>query len=277
MTKSITMAIAVAFGLTVAANPTHAGSADVDPGDIAKIAHKLKLSKKQRRQIRNLHDAVRKTNIKLRAEMEATGIDLRRELDQDTPNETKVGVYISKISQLEGKARKARVVSWIRIRKLLSADQRKMLTLFNAGRSEYKRAKRSTRRQLRRELAAMKRELSRAARAHRDIARGERKRALKELKKFRKHKKKYKMELKPSPYDGRVLNPFGNKPKYGTLTIVAKPYAKIYVDGKLMGTTPLRMKLRPGKHSIKSVSQKGVKHKRVKVRAGDSIRMVIGH
>lgn len=293
MTRYITIAIAIAFGLTLAARPSLAGSADVDPGDIARIAHKLKLTKKQRQQIRNLHDGVRKTNIKLRAEMEATGIDLRRELDQDTPSETKVGGYITKISQLEGSARKARVVSWIRIRKLLSADQRKMLALFNAGKSHYAHSKRSTtRKRMKRELAEIKRELRRAkrlAKHARHNAHGHQQRAridaLKALEKLQKRKLKLKNKSKhiknpfakprfvPKDPNAVIRDPFASR---GTMIITANPHAKIYLDGKLMGTTPLRLKLRPGKHHIKSVSRKAVRRTGVTVRAGELTTLRIG-
>gem|GEM_PF-4819997 len=44
-----------------------------------------------------------------------------------------------------------------------------------------------------------------------------------------------------------------------------------------MGTTPVNMKLRPGRHSIKSVPAKGLRHTNVVNHSGDKTKLVIGH
>ncbi len=262
------------------------GADDVDPDMVAKLAHKLQLTPKQRTNIRNLHDAVRKSTIKLRAEIEATGIDLRRELDQDNPNEGKVGRYIAKISQLEGKARQARVVSWIRIRKQLNPSQRKMLGLFKAGKDHYAATKhkmkhkmkhhlhremaelKRARARMRKEMHRLRREARREASRARRIERVER-RKMREFKRRMKHLKKRKHR-----HDSHLRNPFDSSRK-GTVMINSNPHARIYVNGKLIGTTPIRAKLKAGVHKIKAVSAKGTRTRTLHVQGGHVTSLAI--
>lgn len=94
------------------------------PEDMAK---ELGLSAKQKTAIRDLTDEERKTEAKLRAEIEVAQIDLRRMLEADDPDETKIGEQIEKVSALEGTAHKTHLLTFVRVRKLLTKEQRAKL------------------------------------------------------------------------------------------------------------------------------------------------------
>lgn len=264
------IATTAAVAATIAfATPARADSTDVSPGDIADIADKLQLTPQQRKQIRTIHDDVRKATVKLRAEIEATGIDLRRELDEDAPNEPRVGNYIAKISQLEGRARQARILGWLRIRKLLRADQRKLMKQLQAK----GRRGNGAHRHLARELARMaregeriRREMSRArsdARREAMRARAEALRAKRDT--LRKRARSYR----------RLKNPFRDVSKSSSLQIEATPWAKIYIDGKLAGTTPLRIPVRPGKHQIRARWKNRTTVRVVEVEPDSKVQLVL--
>lgn len=263
---------AIAATLILAAGPASANPADVDPGDIAAVADKLQLTDKQRKQIRSVHDAARKATIKLRAEIEASGIDLRRELESDSPNEANVRKLITRISQLEGKARAARVTGWLRIRKLLSAKQRAMLALVNQGKSSWNRHMRhNMRSHLRKEMARlarerrlMEREARKMRKRARDMERAERKRMRKLRHKMRKLRHKFKHKGLKDPFSSGVHNHGHHR---GAVMINSTPFSKIYIDGKFVGTTPVKTTLSPGAHVIRSKSAKAERTRRVVVDA----------
>jgi|GEM_PF-5853269 len=284
MKRAITTVIAAT--LVFAAGRAAAGPTDVNPGDIAAVADKLQVTAKQRQQIRNLHDNARKATIKLRADIEASGIDLRRELERDVPNEAKVRQLIARISQMEGKARQARVTAWLRIRKLLSAKQRAMLALVNEGKNHWAKTMRhDMRAHLRKRLAELKRNrlrMERQARAMETRARAMEKRARvmerAERKRMRKLQRKLEHEMRRKlkhehrhqhRYKG-LKDPFSSSQPRGpaSVTINAKPHAKIYIDGKLVGTTPLKTMLPGGGHVVRAKSAKGERVKRIHVDPG---------
>ena len=59
----------------------------------------------------------------------------------------------------------------------------------------------------------------------------------------------------------------------GFFSVDALPYATIYIDGESAGITPLlRVPLRPGKHSVRAVSENGVEDRfTITVRAGETV------
>ena len=59
----------------------------------------------------------------------------------------------------------------------------------------------------------------------------------------------------------------------GFFSVDALPYATIYIDGESAGITPLlRVPLRPGKHSVRAVSENGVEERfTITVRAGETV------
>jgi Spy/CpxP family protein refolding chaperone len=90
----------------------------------ARVLSELSLSANQQDKIGTILADARKASIRLTASMNIAGIDLRRELEKDAASEKRVGTLIEQISSLEGELRKSRVISWLRIRKLLNAKQR---------------------------------------------------------------------------------------------------------------------------------------------------------
>lgn len=105
----------------------------------ARVLSELSLNANQKDAIGTILADARKTSIRLTANMNIAGIDLRRELEKDAANEKRVGDLIEQISSLEAELRKSRIFSWLRIRKTLSAKQRKKLdTLKDESEAEWR-------------------------------------------------------------------------------------------------------------------------------------------
>jgi Spy/CpxP family protein refolding chaperone len=96
-------------------------------GSIEGRAGELGLSDAQLAQIRALADAGKKQEIALRAQMEVIEVDLERELTRAAPDEGAVAGWADKLGALEGAVRKSRLLTWVKMRKLLSPAQRKKL------------------------------------------------------------------------------------------------------------------------------------------------------
>jgi Spy/CpxP family protein refolding chaperone len=94
---------------------------------LGELSQHLDLSAEQRRAIRALVDDGHKTAIQARAQLEIQQIDLRRALESGDPDPDKVGAMIDRLSGLEAAMRKARILTLLRIRRLLSPAQRKVL------------------------------------------------------------------------------------------------------------------------------------------------------
>ena len=104
----------------------------------ARVLSELSLSANQRDKIGTLLLDARKASIRLTANMNIAGIDLRRELEKDAASEKRVGTLIEQISSMEGELRKSQVFSWLRIRKLLNEKQRlKLDALKGAGEGDW--------------------------------------------------------------------------------------------------------------------------------------------
>src|SRR6185436_4638754 len=132
--KSLIMALALLMSVAAAAHaqggpppgpppPPHGPN----PGEIDELSDELGLKPAQKQGIRDIADEARKKQAKLRADLEVVEIDLRRELERDEPDEKKVIGYIDQLSALEGEMRKVNVVAWLKIRKLLTKEQRAKL------------------------------------------------------------------------------------------------------------------------------------------------------
>jgi hypothetical protein len=71
--------------------------------------------------------------------MEVIEIDLRRELEKDEPDEKRVAGYIDALRALEAEMRKTHLLSWLKIRKVLTKDQRaKLEDLHKQRRKEWR-------------------------------------------------------------------------------------------------------------------------------------------
>ncbi len=124
--RFVNVAIAVLIGISLAPAAAPAQPDDAQP-DLEALAGDLGLSSAQLAQIRTLIDARRKQEIALRAEMEVIEVDLRRELTRAAPDEGKVAGWADKLGSLDGSMRKARILTWIKMRKVLTPAQRRKL------------------------------------------------------------------------------------------------------------------------------------------------------
>lgn len=104
-------------------------------GSIEERAAELGLSDAQLAQIRTLADAGKKQEIALRAQMEVIEVDLQRELTRAAPDEDKVAGWADKLGGLEGAVRKSRLLTWIKLRKVLTPAQRTKLESLPASTS----------------------------------------------------------------------------------------------------------------------------------------------
>lgn len=79
----------------------------------------------------------------------------------------------------------------------------------------------------------------------------------------------------PGPPD--VVDPFQRKSTgAGTIMVMATPWAEVWLDGKKIGTTPLRAQASPGKHRLELRFQGGpVQVKSVEVRSGETTKLSI--
>jgi Spy/CpxP family protein refolding chaperone len=130
---SSTVRILILVALVAAAPHAAAAQPTADAPDLESLAAALRLTPAQRAQVRDLIDAGRKEQIPLRAEMEVIELDLRRELEKPNPDETRVGTWAVKLGGLEGAVRKSRMLTWLRLRKTLTAAQRRQLETLHAG------------------------------------------------------------------------------------------------------------------------------------------------
>jgi Spy/CpxP family protein refolding chaperone len=119
-----TVHLAIALSIALAAAPA---AAQPSGPQLEALAGDLGLSSAQLAQIRALVDAGRKQEIALRAQMETIEVDLRRELARAAPDESKVAGWADKLGSLDGSLRKSRILTWIKLRKLLTPAQRTKL------------------------------------------------------------------------------------------------------------------------------------------------------
>jgi Spy/CpxP family protein refolding chaperone len=127
------------IGLFVGVLSLASPSAPAQPGDaqpdLESLAGELGLSRAQLGQIRSLVDAGRKQEIALRAEMDVIEVDLRRELTRAAPDETRVASWADRLGSLDGAVRKSRILTWVKMRKVLTAAQRRKLASLRGDRS----------------------------------------------------------------------------------------------------------------------------------------------
>src|SRR5207244_8523409 len=74
----------------------------------------LKLSHDQRVALRDLRDEARAQQQKIRADIDLAEIELRHELEKDSPDEKRVATAVDKISGFEAQARKTQILAWLK-------------------------------------------------------------------------------------------------------------------------------------------------------------------
>ncbi len=104
-----------------------AAGGNVSPADIAAAGDSVGLQPKQRQQLEAIMVKTGRVEAEIRSAIEAANKNLRTELDKPQPNPDRVAALIDRISQLEAKMRKTRVLAWLKARKVLDAAQRRKL------------------------------------------------------------------------------------------------------------------------------------------------------
>src|SRR5262245_50850128 len=96
----------------------------------------LNLTREQRVAVRDLGDEARAQEQKIRADIDLAHIELRRELEKENPDEKRVVALIDRMSNLEAQARRTQIVAWLKIRGLLTREQRKQLETLRDKKSD---------------------------------------------------------------------------------------------------------------------------------------------
>jgi len=324
MTRIHTTALAFLVALASASaasaavpQPLPTAPPGLDDEDLADLAGQLGLKPDQQRAITAIQDEARKAELKLRAEIDANGIDLRRELAQPSPDEKKVGALVDKISGLEGAVRKTRVMAMLKVRKLLGPDQwarleamrgrvamgQPMDAVMGKGHGHGGRHADDAMEEAAREMAKQARKMGKdidgevrkqieealreAQHARADAMReAERARAeaMRAMEQARREIEQARRDAEQARRDadqarrqgGVVVGPGTPGAKTGRLMINATPYAKVLIDGKLAGMTPLIMEMAPGKHVIE-LRRDGydTRKQTVSIKAGESVKLAV--
>jgi Spy/CpxP family protein refolding chaperone len=106
----------------------------LNPKRIEKIADKLGVSEETAKQMKSLVYESKRKGIPLKAKGEAARLDLRELMDSDAPDEAQVMAKIEAIGQIQIEARKLRIGTMLKVRALLTPEQRKTLRKMMARR-----------------------------------------------------------------------------------------------------------------------------------------------
>jgi len=101
-----------------------------------RFADKLDLTGTQRDKLRDIGGDLERKEIRLRADLETAGLDLRDLMRSDSPSASAVDSKIETLTQLRGDMMKANARAVLDARKVLTSDQRKKLEDLKPGRWE---------------------------------------------------------------------------------------------------------------------------------------------
>ena len=184
----------------------------------------LSLRADQEQKIHSWLAGARKTAIRAQADIEISSIDLALELAKASPDERAVAKLIEGMSKVEGQWRQSRILTWVKIRKLLSAKQKRELKRLRNVNGQ--------------NIVKTQGEFINPFEGGDPLAARSRKRS---------------NTLDPFERSSKTKNPPGMAAVRSRVRIVTKKPAEIYVDSKLRGVSPLSLRLAPGKHRIRSV------------------------
>ena len=210
----------------------------------------LKLSHDQKVALRDLRDEARAQQQKIRADIDLAEIELRRELEKESPDEKRVAGSVDKISGFEAQARKTQILAWLKMRALLTKDQRKKLETQHG--SDYE--------ELVDPLQGIDGSNEAMRRAREALERANERMRL-DKPKLERDMEKMRREIERM-HEGRGTGmghggarSEGSGSSVGTLSINSIPAARVMVDGKDIGMTPLRaVPLAPGMHTVKMIA-----------------------
>jgi type III secretion system FlhB-like substrate exporter len=238
------LSLALAFVTSSAQAQSFAPSAERG----AELLAGLELKASQKVMTKSIISSARKEAIRMRADVEIAGIDLRIELEKATPSEKVVSELIERISTLEGQLWKSRVVAWIQVQKLLSSKQRRQLQrLRNAGGGNIVKTP----------GGFINPFLNYDPEERRDTQNSRLR------KPFAKARRRAKKAVDPQ--------------EQGEVQIATKRAAIVFVDGKRVGSAPVSVRLTAGRHHIRSVFKDGstpvVRSIRVKAQTQSSVQI----
>jgi Spy/CpxP family protein refolding chaperone len=101
-----------------------------------RLADKLDLTGTQKDKLRDIGGDLERKEIRLRADLETAGLDLRDLMRSDSPSASAVDSKIETMTQLRGDMMKAGARAVLDARKVLTSDQRKKLQDLRPGRWE---------------------------------------------------------------------------------------------------------------------------------------------
>jgi Spy/CpxP family protein refolding chaperone len=101
-----------------------------------RLADKLDLTGTQKDKLRDIGGDLERKEIRLRADLETAGLDLRDLMKSDSPSASAVDSKIETLTQLRGNMMKAGAKAVLDARKVLTSDQRKKLEDLRPGRWE---------------------------------------------------------------------------------------------------------------------------------------------
>jgi Spy/CpxP family protein refolding chaperone len=101
-----------------------------------RLADRLDLTGTQKDKLRDIGGDLERKEIRLRADMETAGLDLRDLMRSDSPSASSVDSKIETLTQLRGDMMKAGARAVLDARKVLTSDQRKKLEDLRPGRGE---------------------------------------------------------------------------------------------------------------------------------------------
>jgi hypothetical protein len=223
----IAATLLVASGLTGASQAEAQNFAPSAERGAALLAN-MTLRGDQKKKSKVLMAEARKQAIALRAEIEIAAIDLTSELEKENPSELAAGKLIDKMSKLEGKWRRSRIITWVKIRRLLSVKQRRELRrLQNVnGRNIVK-------------------------------AQGE------FINPFLVHDPFSDRDQRSSdlrdPFARRTRTQTAPAAALSRVQISSESPARIVIDGKARGVSPVDLRLRVGRHRVRAVFLDGQK------------------
>ncbi len=228
------------------------------PEHIAALAGELGLSPEQQKALRGLLLSLRKTQIQARADMELAGLELETALEADEPDAKVVGAQVDRLGALETGVRKARMLAMLAARKLLTPAQREKL----AQRMLAMQAMRPPGPGMPPGPPGPPDPLGPQPNPIDPFAGGPR---------------GARPPRRPNPPDVDAMDPFQRKPTgAGTIMVMANPFAEVLLDGKKIGTTPLRASASPGKHRLELRFSGGpVRVQSVDVRSGETTRLSV--
>ena len=106
----------------------------LNPKRIERIADRLGVSEDVAKQMKSMVFEAKRARIDLRAGIDKNRVDLQELIHADAPDETAIMAKIDVIGQLQIKVRKLRVGTMLKVRALLTPEQRKKLRKLMAKR-----------------------------------------------------------------------------------------------------------------------------------------------